>query len=331
MEPIINTDWNSFFGTFAQSAAAIIGIIAAFLISKILGENEKLELQSDSIDRLVIKYYHIKSKIAIRHFEWYDKRQIEYSSELEKMRARIFSNRARTSSNLALNASGNQRIARALLTKAIEKDAFAGLSKEQRLEKLYEIMPKLYRTPDCEFELNKRIKDMEPIYLPMGGGKSFKQAKYTMLLAPNGLWDNLSEERELISQLEIESHTLINKFKRAQKALSAMRKNIKPLQNAIYLQSAAFLITVVYPLHFMPMAAGVIPKLGFTPAVIAETLFSFKGFFLLLLCLLILGIFGYFLFVIRKLLQTYDAIESSLLPDYVDLTKYSEYFRNNPT
>lgn len=293
-----NMDWNSFFSAFSQSAAAIIGIIAAFLISKILGENEKLESQTDAIDRLVIKYNYLKSKASIRSFEWYDRRQIEYSSKL---------------------------------TKAIEKEAFEGLNKEQRLEKLYEIMPILYRTPACEEELDKRLKAAEPIYFPIGNGKSLKQASYHMALAPNGLWDNLSEERELIDQIEIESRTLINKFKKLESGLHATRKNLIPLKNAIYLQSIAFLLTVVYPLHFMPMVSNTQPQVGLSVTVIASTLFSFKGVFLLLLCLVVLGIFGYFLHVIVKLQRAYDQAENSLLPEYMDVTKYSEYFRNNPT
>ena len=37
-------DWNWFFAAFAQCAAALIAIIGAFVISKLLGENEKEEV-----------------------------------------------------------------------------------------------------------------------------------------------------------------------------------------------------------------------------------------------------------------------------------------------
>ena len=47
-------DWNWFFAAFAQSAAALIAIIGAFIISKLLGENEKEEMQSNKIDELII-------------------------------------------------------------------------------------------------------------------------------------------------------------------------------------------------------------------------------------------------------------------------------------
>jgi len=46
-------DWNWFFAAFAQSAAALIAIIGAFIISKLLGENEKEEKQSNEIDELI--------------------------------------------------------------------------------------------------------------------------------------------------------------------------------------------------------------------------------------------------------------------------------------
>ncbi|WP_262887779.1 hypothetical protein [Flavobacterium bernardetii] len=38
----MSIDWNWFFSSFCQSAAALIGIIGAFIISRLLGLGEKI-------------------------------------------------------------------------------------------------------------------------------------------------------------------------------------------------------------------------------------------------------------------------------------------------
>ena len=63
------TDWNWFFASFAQCAAALIAIIAAFIISKLLGEAEKGEIHNSKIDELIIRYNDLFKRISARYFE----------------------------------------------------------------------------------------------------------------------------------------------------------------------------------------------------------------------------------------------------------------------
>lgn len=281
-------DWNSFFSTMSQSAAGLIAIITAFVISKLLGENEKQEKLEGEVDELIIEYNDAIQRISVRKFEWYDKINIEYSKDLEK---------------------------------AIERGEFENLSDEKKLERLFQIEPRLFRTENCIIELNNLIRQIFP---NQGFGKNFR-----IVIAPNGLWNNISNEREMINQVKIDSITLINKFKKVKSDIISAKKNLTPFRTTIYILCLGFFLTVIYPLHFMPMALNEVPKLGFSFNSIFELLFSLKGGFLLILSFVVIIIFGYFVLVLKRTYHRYKQLENNLQERYFNIGDYSRYFDHN--
>jgi hypothetical protein len=77
-------DWNWFFAAFAQCGAALIGIIAAFIISKLLGESDKYETIYRKLELLLLKKSDLINKLSHRHFDWYDKINIKYSYQIKE-------------------------------------------------------------------------------------------------------------------------------------------------------------------------------------------------------------------------------------------------------
>ncbi len=77
-------DWNSFFGTFAQTTGAFIGIIAAFLISRIIGLTDRISNLTDEFDKLINKARTLKISFEKCNFSYVTKRTIENSSSIEK-------------------------------------------------------------------------------------------------------------------------------------------------------------------------------------------------------------------------------------------------------
>lgn len=77
-------DWNWFFSSFCQSAAALIGIIGAFIISRLLGLGEKVNSTISNFDNLVIEFNKIKDSLSNRRFEWYSRMNVYYDSDLKK-------------------------------------------------------------------------------------------------------------------------------------------------------------------------------------------------------------------------------------------------------
>jgi len=122
-------DWNWFFSAFAQCGAALIGIIAAFIISKLLGENDKYETIVNNLESLKNKRSYLIDKISVCRFDWYDRLNIEYGYDIHK---------------------------------AIEKGEFDELTDNQKLEKLFQINHGLFPTDNCLKYLNKEIIELQP-------------------------------------------------------------------------------------------------------------------------------------------------------------------------
>lgn len=123
----MNYDWNSFFGTFAQVAGAFIGIIAAFLISRILGLKERLSVLLDDFDKLLNQQFTLQAALEKRSFKFVNENTIIYSSKLAE---------------------------------AIRKGSFRGLKDSERV-KLARSIESLYDDSDgileCLKKLEKRV------------------------------------------------------------------------------------------------------------------------------------------------------------------------------
>lgn len=286
-------DWNWFFAAFAQCAAGLIAIIGAFIISKLLGEVEKEEIHSSKCDQLVIHYNDLLKRISVRYFDWYDKRNIDYSSDIEK---------------------------------AIRNGDFQKLNDEEKLKKLFEIETDLFGTPSCLKELNKKIAEFTPKTTELGNGLSFVKNPISFNIPPAGMWDKLSEEKEAINQLKIESETLIERFNTAKNDISITQNNLTPIKITIYILGVGLLLTVIYPLHFMPIAVNQNPTLDFSLDLVYSNIFSIKGLLLFLLTIVIEGIFGYFLWLTRSIEKKYATTTSRLDKKYFEITSYSQYF-----
>ena len=193
-------DWNWFFAAFAQSGAALIAIIGAFIISKLLGESEKEEQNLNDLEELIIHYKDLKKRISYRYFDWYDKRNIEYSSDIGK---------------------------------AIKNGDFDGLNDDEKISKLSEVKPNLFGTDSCIAALNERIEKLTPTKTELGNGLSMVNSPIELNIPPKGLWSDITDEKEIINSLQIESEKLIDQFTRTKNKIDATSKNLFPIKVTI--------------------------------------------------------------------------------------------------
>lgn len=282
-------DWNWFFAAYAQCGAALIGIISAFIISKLLGENDKYETITEKLESSVIKKNDLLKRISNRYFDWHDRLSIKHEYDLGE---------------------------------AIENGEFSGLSNEKKLEKLYEIIPALYKVESCIDYLDSRINEASQKTSGSYLGSSLRSLDIT----PVGLWDKIIKEREVISQLKIESETLIEEFHSILHTLEATRNNLNPIKNTIYILSLGLLMTVIYPLHFMPLEVNQLPIIGFSLKIIKTNLYSIKGLLLVVLTVTIESIFVYFFLLLVSLNSKYKQSIESIDEQWLNLNYYSEYF-----
>ncbi|NLA23812.1 MAG: hypothetical protein GX879_02490 [Bacteroidales bacterium] len=286
----VNIDWNWFFSALAQSGAALIAIIAAFIISKLLGESEKQEILSDDYLSFEMKRKDLIRRIDNSPFDWCDRLTIKYSSKIRN---------------------------------AIKDGLFAeveDLGDEGKIEALFIVEPNLYGVDNCIDYLNERIEEYDINY-PSGIRPSS--------FAPDGLWHKISNKKEQISSLELDSLHLIELFENLKKSFHNKALTFKPIKITIFFLMFGLFFNVIYPLHFLPLKINENPVLVYTLDNFLKLFFSTKGFLLLLLFLFIEGIFIYFLIFIYKIEKKYKSLINGITDDILDVKSYSSFFHNN--
>lgn len=284
LEDTMAIDWNWFFAAYAQSAAALIGIIGAFTISKLLGESEKVDQIANELEDLIISHRNLAKRIAMIDFDGCDWAIIKSSSGVEE---------------------------------AIRQGSFNGLSEEEILAKLLEIEPGLFGTGSCLEALKEVMEDLSEEPLP---GNSFSSE------LARSLFYYPSKEMQDIAIVKIESETMMDRFKGTQRKIHAAAKNLVPIRVTIYILMVGILLTVVYPLHFMPSAINEMPQAVISVSRFFEPLLSIKGLLLFLLAGVTEGIFGYFLALTSRIEHRYAELSEMVLDKYLKLDEYSIYF-----
>ncbi len=263
-------DWNWFFSAYAQSGAALIGIISAFIISKLLGESDKYEQLSNKLNELKNKRNYYLDKISVCRFDWHDRKNIEYGYSLGK---------------------------------AIKNGEFENLSDNKKLEKLFAIDPSLFQTENCLKYLKERIIQSTHNYATISQGYQIEIPKLN--LPPKDLWDKIAEEKDKIINIKIDCEFLIKEFQELKRKLLNTKTNLKPIKITIWLLSFGFIAIVIYPLHFIPLEVNTLPNISFSTKHIIKNLLSIRGILLLLMFVIIESIFFYFLLLLKILEKKY--------------------------
>jgi len=284
-------DWNWFFAAYAQSAAALIGVLSAFIISKLLGESDKYEQILNTLNKLNLKRNYYLDKISVYKFKIHDKQSIKYSYSLGK---------------------------------AINNGEFHGLADDEKLKKMFELDQSLFQTENCLSYLKERIEEVANGNIPFGQNHSIKIPELN--IPPEGMWDKLAEEKDKLIDLKIDCEFLIKELEETKRNLSKTKTNLKPLKITIWLLSVGLVITVIYPLHFIPLEMNSVPHISFSFEAICNNLLSLRGVLLVLLFLAIESIFIYFLSLINGLEKKYDSSIQTIEASWLDITEYSQYF-----
>jgi hypothetical protein len=293
-------DWNWFFSSFSQSAAALIGIIGAFIISRLLGLGEKINNLISQFDNLIIEFNRISASLSNRRFYWYTKTNIKYDSGLKE---------------------------------AIRNGDFEGLNDNEIVSKICDDDKTLFRIDAAVLEgFNEIYEKHKPRKTEKNSVGVFSMLNTPGVLdsiTPASLWDNLRNEKEEINKLEVEARTLIQYFRQNLHDLNSLEDSIKPLRIIIIILMISFPLTVVYPLHFMPIRISQNPILTFNVIVIIKSFFTLKSFMLNIFFVTIEGIFYYFLTLTNQLTNRLNRAVTDNSDDYRDIKNYCEYFEND--
>ena len=292
----MNYDWNWFFSSFCQCAAALIGIIGAFVISRLLGHSEKVNSTISEFDNLRIQYNKLIASISKRKFYWLTENMVKY--------------------DIGLQAS-------------ISNGDYEDLQQKEVNDKIFRERKDLYKVEDA-------VNKVFPYLFQKYSSKILEaKIKEGRIIGLSGLQESTNEldtqmlnEKEAINKLEVESKTLIQYFLHNQQDLNSFKDSINPLKVIIILLMIAFLLTVIYPLHFMPMYEKQDPSLIYNPIEILKNFSSLKSWMLVIFFFVINALFGYFLYLTYQLKSKLSKAIANNSDKYQNIKNYSEYFEN---
>jgi len=289
-------DWNIFFSTASQTSGAIVGIFAAFLITKIVANQTEFNKLSEKLSDFIIKSKALEHESTIRYFSWYNERIAE--REIDKIDS------LHNKNNEILDAS-----------EYYEKLNFSPFQSKSDIYSLIE-------GKITELEAIKKAEE-ERVRSELDRSAASIQ-KPTHFQNPSHLGNETTEERELIDNLMVRVTQQCNANRELLCSLKRESESSTLITISIIAVILLFFAGVIYPLSFLPLKIDheIVLSLG----AFWDTLLSLKGALLSIISLIFISLLGVFLGVNVKLKHEPEKLIE--LKKYCDLPAYSEYFRN---
>lgn len=293
-------DWNVFFSTVSQTTGAIVGIFAAFLITKIVANQSEYSRNKEKASDYIHRSRALEHESETRYFEWYNERTAE------KELSEIYDSFNETDQILSAEE----------YYKNLDFSPF-----QDRKEAL-----KLIQNKVDELSEKKRIEEerVRSELDRLGTGHAVWSNKPMHMPNLSALAVNTTEEREQIDNLLVRT-TMQSKMNHDLFVLLRSGSESSPLVSvSIVAVILLFFSGVIYPLSFLPLNPSA--ELSISLGVFWDILFSLKGALLTMMSVIFCGLMLVFLIINNKL--KHDIAVLSELEKYSSIGSYSGYFHS---
>lgn len=293
-------DWNIFFSTVSQTAGAIVGIFAAFLITKIVANQSEYSRNKEKVSDFVLKSKALEHEAETKYFIWYNERTS-----------------ARALEEIDDLYHENDDIL--LVEEYYKKRCFSPFqSKEKTLSLIQNKIDELTEKKRIE---NERVKAELKRCKPGFAVVTQKGMRVTNLANLSG---NTTEEREQIDNLLVRT-TMQSKMNHELLVLLRSGSESSLLVSiSIVAVILLFFSGVIWPLSFLPLSLNA--EISLSLAAFWIILFSLKGILLLLMSLIFVALMIVFFYI--NLGLKYGPELLGQLEKYSYISNYSEYFNN---
>lgn len=318
-------DWNWFFSSLSQSAAAIVGIFGAFIITKIFSNQTIFLEKTNKMRMLTTQAQNISDRANSQNIEWYNRIWNEG----------VYARYYRYFDENFPNAEFADDITDAGIIKYMEESNFSIFSEKAEIEKeLREITNTICAENKARRDRERKFKSMQTDNSLGSVGKLLQglqpymqthfqppQRQYNLLTAPP--WDRLQKVRDELKEnyLDAKHHArVISDF------LESIRGNPESPPQITYsliLVLFLFFVGVIYPLSFMPASPH--PTLGISLELLLEYSLSLKGFFLVTISIAFTVIV--LLFFYTNIKMKYPEHPVKKLEELSHLQNYCENFK----
>lgn len=286
-------DWNIFFSSIAQAFASLLGVVLAFIISKILNEAIDYDNTEKDVSCLILEVEEIKRRVKQLKFVWHDKAIWEYDYKAKDL---IRNNRLESSSDIDI-------------IQFIKSNLPDIYDPESILDKIKQ---------SIQIEQNMRISS---------------NASYIMQMArvapgvPDGLWSSIAKFEEDFSNFEIRAQIIVKKIANSKNSIARNVSDFLNLKNIIIIFLPLITLTIIYPLHFLPIAENSIPHISFNIGNAIGYLFSIRGLFISILFIVTSALIIYFYTICVLTIKKYKALKEKFNSEVSDIKYYCKYFQ----
>lgn len=300
------TDWNWFFSSVAQSAAAIVGLFGGFIVTKILANQTAFAEKSLRIQELITLGQKLAEASGRLSFEWYHRN--DSADELEKLERLLEEDENQNPDALYERLHFSPYIPR---TDAIASIAHAKSLREKRVERERE---------EARRQLEQaRAQGFAGIARQMDPGLLRPINSVRLHLGPQ-----IDKEREEIDRLYTEARHHVRLVSDFYAIVSQNPESSSVITASLVLILTLFFAGVIYPLSFMPLPTDWKPAFSFSE--IPSFLFSLRGTLLVAVSLLFTTMLT--IFFVMNIRLTYPPDKLDRLESFKYLSAYSQYFAN---
>lgn len=302
------TDWNWFFSSVAQSAAAIVGIFGAFIATKILANQSAFAEKSLRIQELITSGQKIVDASSRLSFDWYHRH--DSADELGDLEKLLEKNDDQTPEALYDKLRFSPYIARA---DAIETISRIKSIREQRLERERE-------------ESRLQMEQARSLGISVFAATAMDSGSLRSINAPMQLHlgPKLEKVREEIDSLYTEAKHHVRVVTDFHAIVEPNPESSSVITASLILILTLFFAGVIYPLSFMPLPTDWKPAVSL--AEVPAFILSLRGALLGAVSLLFSAMLA--MFFVMNIRLKYPVTMLEYLEKYKHLSEYSQYFAN---
>ena len=322
-------DWNWFFSSLSQSAAAIVGIFGAFIITKIFSNQTIYVEKKARLKQLLTQAQKISDTANSFNIDW-------YNEQCNKPGFYRFENYL---DNKLPKEESIDVITEEFLNEYISTNAFSKYTEPNEIkEELKSIASNVFkenirvreeeeateraRKSIEEGELGGMAKFMHNMTrMDLGGVGRSVVGSYSSLIAPP--WDIVRAISQGFDKSYLDAKHHAREVSVFLEGIKGNPESPRQISFALILVLFIFFIGVIYPLSFMP--AGGAPKLDYSAQIIINQILSFKGFLLGVISIAFTVIVT--IFFTTNIRMVYSQADVLRVEQLTDAKSYCHYFK----
>ncbi|GEM_PF-6871778 len=300
-------NWDNFFAAFSGASAALIGVTFAFIVSKLLSNISDSDSLNNETTGLIMERKCILNDIGNIAFYWHDKIVIKYVFQI---RQKYRQGQITDIQNII------EKIEEETKRRIFFKDASLDYIKSEMAE-----IDEENRKRQIPTNATVNGQEITIMITPPDLLGNMPEIPYS-----SDTWKEINEEEQKFDSCYQKSEIMIEKFKNVINKINSKIKDFRVIRNIIIAFIPITILTVIYPLHFIPTQTDEIPEISFSIANFIELWFTLKGFMLTISFVSCVGSMIYFIILCRKNIKTLIKNKKMITENYIDIKQYCNLF-----